>query len=313
MVINMGTRNITSVVVNGEQKVCQYCQWDGYPTWAGAHIMEFLKDCDFEQFKKALENTKINVVDYDDAVCCTGSTKNIEDMSRMVFDIRTKLRDENPDGSYPSNEDALKHLFENGKINEQQAEDFYVSTRDTGCAILPFIYNRSLEKAPLELFAMTHEFNGEFASDIQGVYILNLDKMTLDMTYNGYNKVYDINNLPADIDCEMLALEETINVLSSAIDYGSLKVDYDNLESQSQSLVEELIKGINENEYIKDVTDEDVAYIRDFAEKHITDTLKFMLLKEEAKSIDNVITDAEERAAENKLEDSVNRSEIEME
>ena len=118
---------------------------------------------------------------------------------------------------------------------------------------------------------------------------------------------------PSDIDNEMLALEECINVLSNAIDYGSLKIDSDNLESQSQSLVDELIKEIKESEYIKDVTEDDLNYIRDFAEKHITETLKFILNKEVQKSIDNTISKAEDRSAENKKEESVNRSEIEME
>ena len=132
MVIDMGTRNITSVILNGEQKVCQYCQWDGYPTWAGARILEFLKDCDFEQFKKALDNTKINVVAYKHAYSYTGSPKNIGDIANMVFNMRTKLREENPEGEYPRNEDALKRMLEEGTITEQQAEEFYVSTRDTG-------------------------------------------------------------------------------------------------------------------------------------------------------------------------------------
>ena len=308
----MGTRNITSVILDGEQKVCQYCQWDGYPTWAGAHIMEFLKDCDFVQFKKALANTKINIVDYDDAVCYTGSTKNIEDISNMVFNTKIKLRDEDLGGGYPTNEDVLKYLLQEGRIDEQQAEEYYVSTRDTGCGILPYIYNRSLDKPVLDLYAMKEEFEGVYSWDIQGVYILNLDKMTLDITFDGYSKSFDINKLPEDIDCEMLALEESINILSNSLDYGDLKLVPDNLESQSQMMVSELIKCIKENEYIKDVSDEDLLYIREFAEGYIMESLELRLNKEE-KSIDNIISDAEERSAENKTEESVNRSEIEME
>ena len=30
----MGTRNFTSVILDGKQVVCQYCQWDGYPNYA---------------------------------------------------------------------------------------------------------------------------------------------------------------------------------------------------------------------------------------------------------------------------------------
>lgn len=38
----MGTRNLTAVFLNGEYKVAQYCQWDGYPSGQGKTILEFL-------------------------------------------------------------------------------------------------------------------------------------------------------------------------------------------------------------------------------------------------------------------------------
>ena len=38
----MGTRNLTCVFVNGEYKVAQYCQWDGYPSGQGLTILNFL-------------------------------------------------------------------------------------------------------------------------------------------------------------------------------------------------------------------------------------------------------------------------------
>ena len=40
----MGTRHLTIVYVNGEYKVAQYGQWDGYPEGAGAIILDFLKN-----------------------------------------------------------------------------------------------------------------------------------------------------------------------------------------------------------------------------------------------------------------------------
>ncbi len=309
----MGTRNVTAVILDGEKRVCQYCQWDGYPTWAGAHIMEFLKDCDFEQFKKALLNTKITVVDYDDAVCYTGSTKDIEEVSGKIYKARTELRDANPKGDYPSNEDAIKNLLEKGTITEQEAEDFYVSTRDTGCDILPYIYNRSFEKPPLEIFAMKEEFNGEYSFDIQGVYILDLDKMTLDMTYNGFNKVFDINIIPSDIDREMYIFEKCIRTIEQTSDYGELNVKSENLSGYVQDLTEKIVESIKNNEDIEHVTKEDLAYMKEFAEKYIKETLELRLNKEEQKSLDNTIAEAVESTAENKTEESVNRSEIEME
>jgi len=38
----MGTRHLIEVKIDGEIKVAQYGQWDGYPTGQGATIAEFL-------------------------------------------------------------------------------------------------------------------------------------------------------------------------------------------------------------------------------------------------------------------------------
>jgi len=39
----MGTRNLICVFADGEYKVAQYGQWDGYPSGQGAGILEFLR------------------------------------------------------------------------------------------------------------------------------------------------------------------------------------------------------------------------------------------------------------------------------
>ena len=38
----MGTRNLTGVIKNGEYRVAQYGQWDGYPEGQGATVYDFL-------------------------------------------------------------------------------------------------------------------------------------------------------------------------------------------------------------------------------------------------------------------------------
>jgi hypothetical protein len=39
----MGTRNVVAVVVDGQYKIAQYGQWDGYPDGQGADVLEFLR------------------------------------------------------------------------------------------------------------------------------------------------------------------------------------------------------------------------------------------------------------------------------
>ncbi len=40
----MGTRHLTMVYLDGEYKIAQYGQWDGYPDYTGVRILRFLRD-----------------------------------------------------------------------------------------------------------------------------------------------------------------------------------------------------------------------------------------------------------------------------
>lgn len=53
----MGTRNLTCVVKDGDYKVAQYGQWDGYPEGQGATILEFLSSgLDRKLFESRLDD-----------------------------------------------------------------------------------------------------------------------------------------------------------------------------------------------------------------------------------------------------------------
>jgi hypothetical protein len=54
----MGTRNLTLVKSNGEYKVAQYSQWDGYPEGQGFIVVNFLNQSgfDIELFKNKINN-----------------------------------------------------------------------------------------------------------------------------------------------------------------------------------------------------------------------------------------------------------------
>jgi hypothetical protein len=54
----MGTRNLTLVKNNGEYKVAQYSQWDGYPEGQGFIVVNFLNQSgfDIELFKNKINN-----------------------------------------------------------------------------------------------------------------------------------------------------------------------------------------------------------------------------------------------------------------
>lgn len=52
----MGTRNLTIVKSDGQYKVAQYGQWDGYPSYSGVNILKFLKNSNLDKFKSDLKN-----------------------------------------------------------------------------------------------------------------------------------------------------------------------------------------------------------------------------------------------------------------
>lgn len=61
----MGTRNLTCVYLDGEYKVSQYGQWDGYPEGQGVTCLNFLRDTlNEEKFKEKLRKMKFASKDY---------------------------------------------------------------------------------------------------------------------------------------------------------------------------------------------------------------------------------------------------------
>ena len=50
----MGTRHFIGVVLDGDFKVAQYGQWDGYPTGQGATVLKFLRLMDRPKFEANL-------------------------------------------------------------------------------------------------------------------------------------------------------------------------------------------------------------------------------------------------------------------
>ena len=54
----MGTRNLTLVLLNGEYKVAQYGQWDGYPSGQGMTVLTFLRNMEIDKMRTALDHVK---------------------------------------------------------------------------------------------------------------------------------------------------------------------------------------------------------------------------------------------------------------
>lgn len=55
----MGTRHLQTVIAkDGQTKINQYGQWDGYPSGQGLAILKYLKSGNLEQYQKNLKKIK---------------------------------------------------------------------------------------------------------------------------------------------------------------------------------------------------------------------------------------------------------------
>lgn len=54
----MGTRNLTCVVQDGEYKIAQYGQWDGYPSGQGLVALNFLQNVNLDEFREKIKQVK---------------------------------------------------------------------------------------------------------------------------------------------------------------------------------------------------------------------------------------------------------------
>jgi hypothetical protein len=156
----MGTRNLTKVVdADGVVRVAQYGQWDGYPSYTGTRVLEFIKE-----------------------------HQMIEKIEKSLAKVRFITDEEAESFSKPySNGD--------GWMNLEQGTDFstmYPSlTRDTGCDILRVLVY-SNESIPLV-------DNSDFENDdlmCEGVYTINYQTKTYTTKWGGFEQSFTFNELP---------------------------------------------------------------------------------------------------------------------
>lgn len=144
----MGTRNLTMVISQGETKVAQYGQWDGYPEGQGKTILNFLRKCDLDKFK-----TKVNKL-------------------RWITDAESKkiYKDKNWVKKYPYlNRDTGGEILNAIYYGEMEI------TVDVG----------KREKIKVEFLSNEEEFAGDSLMN-EWTYVIDLDKNTFEV-YKGFN------------------------------------------------------------------------------------------------------------------------------
>ena len=145
----MGTRNLTAVVLDGEYKVAQYCQWDGYPSGQGATIAKFIeKEMNFKKFKKAVSNCRFIT---EEEVGNLWKEAGADSSGMVSMDVSDSFKEKHPQ-----------------------------LHRDTGAEVLKMIQEHNGLKLHNEI---------EFAADslfCEWAYVLDLDMKVLEI-YRGFN------------------------------------------------------------------------------------------------------------------------------
>ncbi len=148
----MGTRNLEVVILNGEVRVAQYCQWDGYPSGQGLQSLKFFRDkMNRKVFEEKIQKSSwITTEEFKQLWIECGASP---DSDLVNFDVSNLFKTKNP------------HLH-----------------RDCGAKIFELIQN---SENGLKL-----NNNIEFAADslfCEWAYVIDLDKNTFEV-YKGFNK-----------------------------------------------------------------------------------------------------------------------------
>jgi hypothetical protein len=118
----MGTRNLTCIYADGEYRVAQYGQWDGYPSAAGVDILEFLRDADLDVLKqKALACTEIDDEEHKSMWIECGASP---DSDWVSVDISHRFKEKHPHLHRDMGYGIVRYVYENAPLQVDKALDF---------------------------------------------------------------------------------------------------------------------------------------------------------------------------------------------
>ena len=188
----MGTRNLTMVVLDGEYKVAQYSQWDGYPSGQGETVLRFILDklggssVKTTMFKLAINKCKfLTDQEIKNKWIECGADPN-HDMVGM--EVSNKFKQNYPE-LYRDSGAGVLSLIQNGVSELQDSIDFAADSLFCEWAYLLDLDNEVLEiykgfvKEPLEEKDRFYYLQGQCKKDYFPVRLLSkipFDKLKAD-------------------------------------------------------------------------------------------------------------------------------------
>lgn len=161
----MGTRHAQYVInKEGERKVAQYGQWDGYPKGQGLDILHFLSTIDLDKFNN--EVSKLRVANDED----------YERINKFVDEIEIKKlsRDEE-------------------KMELRSNAEWYALSRDCGSNLHQLVYDGKVQVVDLIDDEEAHKH-------CVGFYTIDLQKKKFIAEYRGQEFEWSLDNLPTNDD-----------------------------------------------------------------------------------------------------------------
>lgn len=147
----MGTRHLICVVSDGEYRIAQYGQWDGYPSGQGVSILEFLQGDKVELLKEKIHN-------------CTWITGEELKNRWLEFGV-----------------DLDKQKFITYDVSNKFCTKYPELSRDTGAEILELVADSQC--------GLCLRNDHDFAYDsvfCEWAYVIDFDKQTFEV-YKGFN------------------------------------------------------------------------------------------------------------------------------
>jgi len=172
----MGTRNVTAVMIDGEYKVAQYGQWDGYPSGQGVDALRILKEVDLDKLAEAVRN-------------CTWITKEAHEEHYIECGAERGAQ------------------WITMEVSDEFKKRFPELSRDTGAKVLKIILEKNGCKLADNITSATSD-----DSWCEFVWCVDFDKRTFEgySTWSAYSesserfppfnliKVYSLDDLPSE-------------------------------------------------------------------------------------------------------------------
>ena len=190
----MGTRNLTVVIANGQHKIAQYGQWDGYPSGQGAIVLEFLQNADLDSFKERLNHVRFgNEEDIKAAWRDTGV--ELDDSGFVSLDVANRFSEIHPELSRDTGADILNIVA--NSTNELILKDSLNFAADS--LFCEYAYVVDLDNNRLEVYK---GFNQKPLTPADRFYTLseNVDQAHRNEKYLPVVKAieFDLNALPSE-------------------------------------------------------------------------------------------------------------------